>query len=168
MGEESKIKAVKSIETKHNEGISALCFLKDKRLVSASFDKSIIVYDKSYQLQIHIEDAHYDIILSLCVLRSGELVSTDRDIKIWRINESDYKLVHTLKGHRDAVYKVIELKNGKLWSCSEDGTIKVWDNFQCIQTISEETHFIFSIIEMKNFIVSDHFLIIFMLLAKEL
>ena len=82
MSEESKIKVLKSIETKHSEGISSLCILKDKRLVSASFDKSIIVYDKLYQLQIYIEDAHDDIILSLCVLRSGELVSTDRDIKI--------------------------------------------------------------------------------------
>ena len=150
----SKLKIIHTIK-EHNNNITSICILKDKRLVSSSYDKSIIVYDHSYKSQIHIKHAHNDYIYSLCVLRNGELVSSsgDKTIKVWKINDNHYILIHTLNGHEDAVWKVIELKDGKISSCSWDATIKIWDNYKCIKTLKEHAG-VRSIIEIKNFIIS--------------
>ena len=149
----SKIKVNKTIQTKY--GISSLCILKDKRLVSGDYKGSIEVYNRSYEPQFCIEDVHDLGVGSLCVLRNGELVSGDGhgDIKVWRINEDDYYLIHTLYGHTEWIRKVIELKDGRISSCSDDGTIIIWDNYQYIQTL-QVYNYVDSIIEMNNFIIS--------------
>ena len=153
-----KLNLVKTIKNLHSQRITSICVLKDRRLVSASFDGSMIVYDESYEFQKKIEKGHDGAIFSLCVLRNGCLVSGSKDtlIKIWRINGSDFEPAHTLKGHTNNITKVLELENGKLCSSSLDTTIKLWDNntFQCIISIKAYDHSVVGIIEMNDFIVS--------------
>lgn len=154
----SRIKIIHIVKTQHSKGISSLCILKDRRLVSCSLDGSITVYNETYQPQIHIKKAHNYGISSICVLRENELVSASyKEIRIWRINEINYELIQTIKGHNSWINQVIELKDGKLCSCSNDGTIRVWDNkdnYQCVKTFRENIMTVALIIEMNNYIIS--------------
>ena len=152
----SKIKVVNTTLSRHNDWITSLCLLKDKRLVSGSLDGSIIIYNRTYDSQSHIDDPHNGrVVSSLCLLRSGELASTGGgEIKIWIINEEDYELVHTLTTNNESLIKVIELKDGKLCSCSKEEAIRIWDNYKCIQTFKGHNHNIISIIEINNYLIS--------------
>ena len=92
----SKIKLIKTIKTQYDFYIILICELKDKRIVSASKDGSIFVYDQSYQPQIYIKDAHKSRISSLCIF------------------------------HNDKVYILIKTEDVQLMSPSYDNTINVY------------------------------------------
>lgn len=53
-----RIKDIQAIRTSHTFNICSICKLKDKRLVSASADKSIIMYSQLNRPQIRIHKAH--------------------------------------------------------------------------------------------------------------
>ena len=109
----------------HENIVSCLCVCKDGRLVSGSFDDSIIIYNKiSYQSDLIIKE-HNDTIFCITVLSSGILASCsgDKTIKLFKINERNYEVLQTLNYHNDSVYKIIELKNKNLASCSTDSSV---------------------------------------------
>ena len=62
-----------------------------------------------------------------CILTS----STDKTIKKIYISDnlSSYKVIETYKGHKSSVYKAIELTNNQIISCSDDGSLIIWGNF---------------------------------------
>lgn len=150
----TKLEVVKTINDITNT--TSLCFLKDKRLVSAG-GKRIVVYQiKSYQPDIIIENPD-DNVLSVCGLKNGNLASSGyKKIMIWEIKGKQYKNIRKLSGHSDLVYKIIELKNGKLCSCSYDTVIKIWDDkdYKCIQTLTGHNGYIKSILELNNYLIS--------------
>ena len=95
------------------------------RLVSYSYDKSIIIYNKeTYKPDLAIKE-HNNSILSITTLSSGILASfsLDNTIKLFNIKDNKYKVLQTLKYHTGSVRKVIELKNKSLVSCSKDQSI---------------------------------------------
>ena len=53
-----RIKDIQAIRTTHTFNICSICILKDKRLVSASADKSIMIYNQLNRSQIRIHKAH--------------------------------------------------------------------------------------------------------------
>ena len=102
--------------TNHTDYIICLCVLDDGRLVSGSYDKSIIIYNKiTYQPDIIIKEHNSDI-CCIIQLSSGILASCscDNTIKLFNINGMKYEIF---------VYKIIELKNKNLVSCSYDSSI---------------------------------------------
>ena len=111
--------------TNHTSTVMCLCVLNDGRLVSGSYDKSIIIYNKiTYQPDLIIKE-HSNNVYCIIQLSSGELVSCsdDKTIKIFSITEVQYKLLQTLNYHTSSVYKIVELKNKILTSCSYDSSI---------------------------------------------
>ena len=111
--------------TNHTSTVICLCVLNDGRLVSGSYDKSIIIYNKiTYQPDLIIKE-HSSDVYCIIQLSSGELVSCsgDKTIKIFSITEVQYKLLQTLNYHTSYVYKIVELKNKILTSCSYDSSI---------------------------------------------
>ena len=154
-----EIELINTVITQHSTSLSSICILRDKRLVSSSFDGSIIAYDFSYQPQVHIKKAHENLIFSLCGLRNTFLASSSvNEIKIWRIGMNNFQLLHTLNEHTAAVLKVIELKKGIICSSSSDKTIKIWDNgYKCIKTLKGHSGSVISVIEIEDFIVSACF-----------
>ena len=154
-----KEKTIKDEEKKEKEKYS-MCFLADRRLVSAGGGNKkgkIIIYEKkTFEPQIIIKDDCK--VFSVCGLKNGNLASGYSEgglIKIWKINDNNYLLLHTLKEHNYAVNKIIELEDGRLFTCSYDETIKVWDDkYQCIMTLQRNSQDIKSIIEIKDYIIS--------------
>lgn len=158
-----RLEVNRSIKDQHKSWINSICLLKDKRLVSCSSDKSIIIYDE--KCPIRIENAHEKGVISLCVLKTGELVSSsfDNTIKIWRISGPGsskiirFLLLQTLKGHNDAVHKVIELNDGKLCSCSLDKKIKLWEkreSWECVKTLEGHKEGVTSVLELGDYLTS--------------
>ena len=111
--------------TNHTSFICCLGILNDGRLVSGSYDNSIIIYNKiTYQPDIIIKE-HNSTICCIIQLSSGILASCsdDNTIKLFNINGMKYEILQTLNYHSNTVYKIIELKNKNLVSCSYDSSI---------------------------------------------
>ena len=111
--------------TNHTSYVFCLCMLNDGRLVSGSYDYSIIIYDKNtYQPDLIIKE-HSSTVLCIIQLSSGILASCsdDKTIKLFNINGKKYEVLQTLNYHNNYVYKIIEPKNKALISCSHDSSI---------------------------------------------
>ena len=109
----------------HTSSVICLSTMNDGRLVSGSYDNSIIIYNKeTYQPDLIIKE-HSGGVYCIIQLSSGILASCseDKSIKLFNIKEKEYEVIQTLNYHTSSVYKIIELKNKTLASCSEDSSI---------------------------------------------
>ena len=120
-----KLKEPINIIINHIEYVYCLTILKDGRLVSGSYDNSIIIYNKeTYKPDLIIKE-HKDPIFCITTLNSGILAScsADKTIKLYYIKDHEYNILQTLNYHKDYVFKIIELRNKSLVSCSFDESI---------------------------------------------
>ncbi|TMW60076.1 hypothetical protein Poli38472_000118 [Pythium oligandrum] len=113
----------------HNGPVFATRWSKSSAyLLSASFDKTVSIWDsatqsKKQQVKLHDEpilDASWkdDATFATC--------SADKRICITRVGEAQADLV--LRGHKDAINSVKWDPSGRLLaSCSDDYTVKIWD-----------------------------------------
>ena len=109
----------------HTDRISSLTVMNDGRLISGSWDNSIIIYNKeTYNPDLIIKE-HNDPVYCIIQLSSGILASCSRDksIKLFHIKGNKYEVLQTLNFHTEPVYEIIELKSKTLASCSNDNTI---------------------------------------------
>ena len=109
----------------HTHYVFCLTVMKDGRLVSGSYDNSIIIYNKTtYQPDIIIKE-HSSSVYCITQLSSGVLAScsNDKTIKLFNIKGVEYEIIQTLNYHTGAVFKIVELKNKSLTSCSGDSSI---------------------------------------------
>ena len=113
------IEEVKCI-TYHTHFVSSLLQLKDKRIASCSYDKTVRIYDPSNDYHCDQElKRHSKHIISICQLEDGTIVSCSNDKSLII---GDYTIK---KAHDDVINKVITLSNNIIASCSDDTTIKL-------------------------------------------
>ena len=106
----------------HTSSIYCLSILNDGRLISGSYDSSIIIYNKiAYRPDLIINE-HKDLVTRIIQLSSGILVtcSSDKTIKLFNIKENNYNIIQTLNDHTNGVNNIIEIENKYLVSCSDD------------------------------------------------
>ena len=111
--------------TNHNNDVTCLTILNDGRLVSCSFDSSIIIYNKiTYKPDLIIKE-HKHYVLFIIKLNSGLLASSSSDttIKLFEIKGNEYEVLQIIGFHKSGVLKIIELKDKTLVSCSHDKSI---------------------------------------------
>ena len=79
-------------------------------------------------------EAHDDIIRDFAEVPGIGFVSCSNDekVKLWTI---DGQNLAELKGHNGFVFSVSTLDSGEILSASDDCTVKVWRDNQCVQTI---------------------------------
>lgn len=114
----------------HSEIVSEVCFSTDNnRLISASFDGKLKVWDLLSGMLINKYEGHQSRVYSVAAHPGGKLIASggnDRSIQLWDINTGELKTV--LPGHSGGVTSIKFDNNGKrLVSCSIEGEIKVWD-----------------------------------------
>ena len=130
-GQDAEDTTVKPVATlyAHTAKISSLAFSMDGlRMVSASHDKSIIVWDLvSYAQVQQLQACHKDWIntcvfsdISPDILLTG---SNDLTLKLWDLKTGVEKV--TFKGHMSAINSVAFFQ-GCIVSSAFDGTVKVW------------------------------------------
>ena len=150
-----KLKEPIHILNKHTSCVYCLTILKDGRLVSGSYDKSIIVYNKeTFKPDLTIKE-HNSAIYCIITLSSGILASCsdDKTIKLFNIKDKGYNVFQTLNYHSERVNKIIELKNKYLVSCSNDKSINFYmkDNNEYIKDYTIKTKDICtSVIQTKD------------------
>lgn len=146
---------IESVMTNHTDSVYSLCLLKDGRLASCSWDKTINIFNLTdYQCELTIF-GHSGNVYYISTLTNGYLISASHDttIRIWEIINDNYRCVKVLKGHKLDVNKVIELSHDRIASCSDDETIIIWNStypFQEIKRLKQHTSYVESLIELKN------------------
>eukprot|EP00731_Ephydatia_muelleri_P016594 Em0009g1018a len=113
----------------HTAKISSLAFSTDGlRMVSASHDKSVIVWDLvSYSQLQHLQACHKDWI-NACTFSDTSpdillTASNDLTLKLWDLKAGTEKT--TFKGHLTAINSVA-FSQGCIVSSAFDGSVKVW------------------------------------------
>lgn len=128
-------KELHSLEGHEN---SILCIEKVNKniFITGSRDRQIIVWqDYKIKNKIKIYDA---VILSLCYLEGDIFASSSGDNTV-KICTLDGMTMRTYSEHTDWVWEVIKVTKNYLASCSEDGTIKIWNTRlkQSVNTFKE-------------------------------
>ena len=125
--EEELDKVLISRMEEHKDLITDLEMATNKRLVSASADKTICVWDLNKYKLIKKLEGHTEGVQCLKILKDGNLSSGsfDNTIKIWDLNK--YICIKTLKGHTGHVFCLNQLLDGKLISGASDWSLIAWD-----------------------------------------
>jgi WD40 repeat protein len=123
----------------HIQMINHLISLPNNRIVSASKDETIKVWDLDIGLCLKALTGHKHWVTSLIFIeRDNSLVSGshDKSIKIWEVNDFQcLKTIHVKKGIR-----CLLLLPGGYFASGGYNSIKIWDikNYECINTIENQ------------------------------
>jgi WD40 repeat protein len=118
----------------HADSVISVCFSPDgKRLVSASADKTVKVWDAATGQVVHTLTGHTGPVVRVCFSPDGKRLasaSVDKTVRIW--DTTTGQLVRTLEQHANPVTSVCFSPDGKrLASTSQsegDGAVRVWDS----------------------------------------
>lgn len=134
----------------HTETVWEIAISPDgKTLASASFDKTIRLWDLQTGTLRQTLTGHADAVRALAISSDGQTLvsgSGDKTIKVWNLQTG--KLLQTITGHTGPVWTVTLSPDDKtLASGSYDGTIKTWDlaSGRLLQTIPEDYGSIWSV-----------------------
>lgn len=114
----------------HKDNVLALAFSPDgKRLVSASYDKNLIIWDVESGAAVSTLANHVDAVYTVAWSPKGDRIASgagDRTVKIW--SAADGKLLATISDSADAVLTVAFSPDGAtLAGAGADKIIRLWD-----------------------------------------
>ena len=120
---------VRTLEGHSDAVLGVAVTLDGKRVVSASEDKTLKVWDLETGRALRTLKGHTDEVTGVAVTPDGKRAisrSDDDTLKVWDLESG--RALRTLKGHVDRVRGVAVTPDGKqAVSASEDTTLKVWD-----------------------------------------
>jgi WD40 repeat protein/energy-coupling factor transporter ATP-binding protein EcfA2 len=116
--------------TSHSGAVVSVAFSPDgKTLASASFDKTVKLWDSTTRKEIATLYGHSDYVRLVSFSPDGKTLASasfDKTVKLWDV--IGHNELATLSGHSDSVVSVAFSPNGKtLASSSSDKTVKLWD-----------------------------------------
>ncbi|HEX4962715.1 MAG TPA: TIR domain-containing protein [Thermoanaerobaculia bacterium] len=111
----------------HVDEVNAVAMLDDRRIVSASDDGTLQVWDLESGRSLKTLEGHTDSVTAVAVLTGGRVVSASNDgtLRVWDLESG--RSLKTLEGHTVSVTAVAALSGGRVVSASDDETLRVWD-----------------------------------------
>jgi len=123
----------------HGGPIWGVMVYDSKLVMTACADKIVRVFDISGKA-LGAFKGHTDVVRCFCKLADGHWsgaafasAGNDEVIRLWTLEGQE---VAGLEGHTAYIYSLAILPNGDIVSSSEDRTVKIWRDGQCIQTIT--------------------------------
>ncbi|BAZ18044.1 WD-repeat protein [Calothrix sp. NIES-4071] len=118
------------IFTGHTDLVNGISFSLDgKTLASASWDKTVKLWDINTGKEIKTLEGHTDAVFGASFSPDGKTLasaSEDKTIKLW--DTATGQEIKTLKGHTSNIINVSFSPDGNtLASASSDNTVKIWD-----------------------------------------
>lgn len=140
--------------TGHSGPVWGVFVYDAKTIVTACADKIVRIFDVKSGKVLQSLKGHTDVARALCKLPSGHwsgaaLASAGNDevIRLWTLDGFE---VAQLEGHTAYIYDLAILPNGDIVSSSEDRTVRVWRDGQCIQTITHPAISIWTVEACEN------------------
>lgn len=110
-------------------GVTGLEWSMDNRLVTASYDGIVRVWQAGAGTLLQELKGHQGTVWTVAVSRDGKQIASggeDKVVRIWDVTTG--KLVRTLTGHRRNIWAVrFSPDGGKVASCGFDFTVKIWN-----------------------------------------
>jgi WD40 repeat protein/serine/threonine protein kinase len=127
----------------HSDRVSSVSFSPDdKRLATASFDKTAKVWDARTGHELLTLKGHTAFVTSVSFSADSQRLATaswDQTAKVW--DALSGRELRTLKGHTNPVASVSFSADGqRLATASDDGTVKVWDAWTGQELLSLKGH----------------------------
>jgi WD40 repeat protein len=135
-----KIKSLKG----HTRPVCSLIKLKDGKIVSGSWDKTIRVWKDDTCVQTL--EGHTNWVTTLLELADGRLASgsSDNTVRVWNIDSGDYS---TLSTENQSIHALAQTKETLLiGTCG----LKVWKNGQCVKTLDKHNEVRSIVIKYNN------------------
>ncbi|WP_414550925.1 toll/interleukin-1 receptor domain-containing protein, partial [Anabaena sp. CCY 0017] len=146
LGDRSELNSLEG----HSGTVMSVSFSPDgKTLVSASYDKTIKLWNLDTGKEIRTLSGHTNTVRSVSFSPDGKTLvsgSQDKTIKLWNLDTG--KEIRTLSGHTNSVWSVSFSPDSKtLVSGSQDKTIKLWNlnTGKEIRTLSGHTNSVWSV-----------------------
>ena len=122
----STYQTIKVIQQIYCYSNNSLCKLKENTLILGGYNKIFIIDILSFKYQT-LEDERLGYIFSICVLRDGKVLLGNGEGEIIYFHSSSNQFISTQKIHNKAISCIIESEDNKIFSCSDDGSINVYD-----------------------------------------
>lgn len=138
--------------TGHAAAVWSVLQLSDGRIVTASADKTIMIWNSNGS-KIGTINAHADCVRSLADFPDLNIfvsVSNDASIKLWTYAGEN---VNTYYGHTSFIYSIArctKLGEDAFVTSDEDRSIKIWKNGQCVQTIQLPAQSVWTVACLSN------------------
>ncbi|KAK6839413.1 PFU-domain-containing protein [Apiospora arundinis] len=128
----------------HEGAVWDVLAISEAMVVTGCADKNIRIYDLRQatggQASPRSTIVTPNVVRGLCQVPAGhasgaEIASSHNDgfIRLWKLSGQQ---VGELRGHDSFVYRLATLPTGEIVSAAEDRTVRVWNGFDCIQTIT--------------------------------
>lgn len=137
----------------HEQAVWAVAIAGDQ-VLTGSADKTIKLSDAKTGKLLRTFTGHTDCVRAICLgeQQDGggfEFWSAGNDANVFRWNSNSATPVQTLSGHTSFIYSIALLPSG-IATSSEDGTVRVWEGGECIQTILHPTVSVWNISVLPN------------------
>jgi WD40 repeat protein len=114
----------------HMDNVNALAVLPDGRVLSASDDKTLRLWDVDTGVEIRRFEGHLDRVTAVVAFSNGRAISgsADNTLRLWDVETGEeIRCIEGPTGALGGIESVVVLGDGRVLSSASDYTLRLWD-----------------------------------------